>query len=509
MIFQRQQRSLFGEILDWMLTPLLLLWPVSLALTWLVAHGIANKPFDRALEYNVQALAQFVTLQNGRLAFNLPQPARELLRADDADTVYYQVRGLRGEVFAGDRDLSAPVQPIDEPRPPTGAVRLRDDEVRGLDVRVAATWVRFATADTDQPPVQVLVQVAETRSKRSVLATEIIKGVMLPQFVILPLAVLLVWLALARGIKPLSQLEERIRARSPDDLSPLDETAVPMEVAPLVASVNDLLLRLQESVATQKRFLADAAHQLKTPLAGLRMQADLAQREGTSTAELKLSLQQIGRASIRATHTVNQLLALARAESSGTAFTAMQPCDLARITMEVVQEAVPRAMDKRIDLGYDGLAPGAPGVALQGHPTLLKEMIRNLVDNALAYTPSTAERPGIITARVLADAFGGIALLQVEDTGPGIPEAERELVFQPFYRALGTGADGSGLGLPIVLEIARLHSARVSLEDALPGRRPPGTRFTVRFATSLATASTTTGEGRPPGAGGDGLQHHR
>ncbi|RYY60755.1 MAG: sensor histidine kinase, partial [Comamonadaceae bacterium] len=204
-----------------MLTPLLLLWPISLALTWLVAQGIANKPFDRALEYNAQALAQFVTLQNGRLAFNLPQPASELLRADDADTVYYQVRGLRGEVFAGDRDLPSPVLPADEPRPPTGAVRLRDDEVRGLDVRVAATWVRFTTLDPEQPQVQVLVQVAETRSKRSVLATEIIKGVMLPQFVILPLAVLLVWLALARGIKPLSQLEERIRARSPDDLSPL------------------------------------------------------------------------------------------------------------------------------------------------------------------------------------------------------------------------------------------------------------------------------------------------
>ena len=136
-----------------MLTPLLLLWPISLALTWLVAHGIANKPFDRALEYNVQALAQFVTLQNGRLGFNLPQPASELLRADDADTVYYQVRGLRGEVFAGDRDLPLPIQPADEPRPPTGAVRLRDDEVRGLDVRVAATWVRFAAADIDQPQV--------------------------------------------------------------------------------------------------------------------------------------------------------------------------------------------------------------------------------------------------------------------------------------------------------------------------------------------------------------------
>ncbi|MGZ5182902.1 MAG: sensor histidine kinase N-terminal domain-containing protein, partial [Ramlibacter sp.] len=249
-LFQREQRSLFGEILDWMLTPLLLLWPVSLALTWLVAQSIAGKPFDRALEYNLQALAQQVNVQDQRVVFYLPQPAREMLRADDSDQVYYQVRGPRGELLSGEREFPAP--PDDE-RPTAGEIKLRDDEVRGLDVRVAYTWVR-----PDLPGgALVLVQVAETREKRSVLATEIIKGVMLPQFVILPLAVLLVWLALVRGIKPLSQLEERIRARKPDDLSPLDDKAVPLEVAPLVSSVNDLLTRLKDSIATQKRFLAD------------------------------------------------------------------------------------------------------------------------------------------------------------------------------------------------------------------------------------------------------------
>ncbi|HSV44156.1 MAG TPA: sensor histidine kinase N-terminal domain-containing protein [Ramlibacter sp.] len=474
-IFQREQRSLFGEILDWMLTPLLLLWPVSLALTWLVAQSIAGKPFDRALEYNVQALAQLVVVQNQRAVFSLPQPARELLRADDSDHVYYQVLGARGELLSGERDLPAP--PEDE-RPLVGEVRLRDDEMRGLDVRVAYTWVGL-----DLPGAQpALVQVAETREKRSVLATEIIKGVMLPQFVILPLAVLLVWLALVRGIKPLSQPEERIRARKPDDLSPLDDKTVPLEVAPLVSSVNDLLTRLKDSIATQKRFLADAAHQLKTPLAGLRMQADLAQREQFNTQELKQSLKQIGRSSIRATHTVNQLLALARAESGGATL-ARQPCDLAQLTMEAVQDSVPRAMDKHIDLGYDGAQPGASGVVLEGNRTLLKEMIRNLLDNAISYTPSSPQQPGVITARVLATPLGSV-LLQVEDSGPGIPVAERELVFQPFYRALGTNVDGSGLGLPIVREIANQHDAEIQLEDAHPGQLPPGTRVIVRFATS-------------------------
>jgi len=472
-IFQREQRSLFGEILDWMLTPLLLLWPVSLALTWLVAQGIANKPFDRALEYNAHALAQLVTVQKGKPHFNLPQPASEILRADDSDTVYYQVTGPRGDLLSGERELP---QPPEDELPTIGEVRLRDAELRGLEIRMAYIWVRLPLPDA---PL-ALVQVAETREKRSVLATEIIKGVMVPQFVILPLAVLLVWLALARGIQPLNQLEERIRARDPDDLSPLDHKTVPLEVAPLVDSVNDLLQRLNDSLATQKRFLADAAHQLKTPLAGLRMQADLAQREGTNTEELKRSLQQIGRSSIRATHTVNQLLALARAESS-SAQMALVPCDLARLTVEVVRDSVPRALDKCIDLGYDGAEPGSPGVWLDGNPTLLKELVRNLVDNAINYTPSSAEKPGVITARVLADTFGRILLLQVEDSGPGVPEAERELIFQPFYRALGTDADGSGLGLPIVLEIARQHSAEITVEDAHPGQQPPGACFTLRF----------------------------
>ncbi|WPB56917.1 sensor histidine kinase [Xylophilus sp. GOD-11R] len=465
-----------------MLTPLLLLWPVSLALTWLVAQGLADKPFDRALEYNVQALAQLVSLHEGRVQLNLPQPAGELLRADDADTIYYQVRNGDGEVLSGERDLALPPSTEDSRPPPTGEVRLRDAELRGLSLRVASTWVRFTPPQAGAPQVQVLVQVAETRSKRSVLATEIIKGVMLPQFAILPLAVLLVWLALARGLKPLSELERRIRARRPEDLSPLDDRTVPLEVAPLVTSVNGLLGRLQESVATQKRFLADAAHQLKTPLAGLRMQADLAQREGTSTEELKRSLQQIGRASKHATHTVNQLLALARAEVAGKAAFPKHPCDLALITIEVVQNSVPRALEKRIDLGYDGPPAGLAGAVVPGNPTLVAEMLRNLVDNAIAYTPSSETEPGVITVRLLLDPLTGFAVLQVEDSGPGIAEAERERVFQPFYRVLGSGVDGSGLGLPIVLEIAALHGAEVTVEDAHPGRQPPGARFSIRFS---------------------------
>jgi two-component system sensor histidine kinase TctE len=472
-IFQREQRSLFGEILDWMLTPLLLLWPLSLALTWLVAQNIAGKPYDRNLEYNVVALARLVTFNHQKAQFNLPLPARDLLRANDLDTVYYQVLGTRGEYLSGEKDLPPP--PANE-NMLAGEVRMRDVDFRDTELKVAYTWVN---PDGTSGPA-ALVQVAETMEKRSVLATEIVKGVMLPQFVILPLAVLLVWLALVQATKPLHRLEERIRARKPDDLSPLDVAAVPLEVVPLVASVNDLLQRLKESIATQKRFLADAAHQLKTPLAGLRMQADLAQRENASAQDLKQSLRQIGRSSIRATHTVNQLLALARAETSG-AVLERQRCDLARLTMEVVRDSVPHAMEKAIDLGYEGLEPGTKGVWIYGNPTLLQELVRNLVDNAMKYSPSSKEKPAIVTARVLADPISKRPMLQVEDSGPGIAAAERALIFQPFYRVLGSDTDGSGLGLSIVQEIASKHGATVRVEDGKPGQATPGTCFTVCF----------------------------
>ncbi len=467
-LFQRERRSLFGEILDWMLTPLLLLWPISLALTWLVAQNIAGKPFDRALEYNVQALAKLVVVKNNQVQFNLTGPAREILRADDTDLVYYQVLGTRGEYLSGERDLPLP---SNEDMAFEGEVRLREDVMQGQEVRVAYTWIKV-----DVPGARpMLVQVAETLEKRKTLATEIVKGVMVPQFVTLPLAVLLVWLALVRGIKPLAQLEKRIRARKPDDMSPLDDTTVPEEVAPLVSSINDLLSRLKVSQTTQRRFLADAAHQLKTPLAGLRMQADLAQRE-TDAEELKKSLKHIGQASIRATHTVNQLLALARAETTGRSL-AKQTVDMVLIASEVMADSVPHALEKKIDLGYEGPAVGEQNTTLEGNPTLLKEMLRNLLDNAIAYTPEN----GRVTLRLLTDRFSGVLVLLIEDSGPGIPESERELVFQPFYRTLGTNVDGSGLGLAIVLEIANQHDAAISIEDA-EAPNSPGTRITVRFA---------------------------
>ena len=473
-IFRREQSSLFAEILDWMLTPILLLWPISLVLTWLVAQGLAGKPFDRALEYNAIALSRLISIEDHKARFQLDQTAHQLLRAAESDAVYYQVTGPDGALLGGDAALPQPEDIGEEYG--NGRPFLREVQAKGHTLKVAAVWVQLPQA----PGHPALVQVAETLDKRQQLATEIVKGVMLPQFAILPLAVLLVWLALVQAIKPLHRLEERIRARDPEDLSPLEAQTVPIELMPLVSSVNDLLLRLTDSIATQKRFLADAAHQLKTPLAGLRMQADLAQREGASAEDLKLSLRQIGRSSVNATHTVNQLLSLARAESSGVVLQHV-PCDLAQIAVDVMHDCAPRAMAKFLDMGYEGPQPGTPGTVISGNATLLQEMLRNLVDNAINYTPSTQEAPGVITTRLLVDPFSRVVVLQVEDSGPGIALAERELVFQPFYRALGTRTDGSGLGLPIVLEIARQHAATVSVDASRPGHSPPGACFTVRF----------------------------
>jgi two-component system sensor histidine kinase TctE len=327
------------------------------------------------------------------------------------------------------------------------------------------------------------VQYAETLDKRSRLATEIVKGVILPQFLILPLAVVLVWLALSKGIGPLNALQRRIRERDSGDLSPIDEFEAPEEVGPLVASINDLLQRLDQSLVLQKRFLADAAHQLKTPLAGLRMQAELVGREidaGRSDPQaLKAALRQIALSSQRAAHSVNQLLALARAEDRARAMS-FEPVDLAALTQEAVHDLYPKAQDKRIDLGYEGADPGG-AARMPGQPVLLGELVRNLVDNALQYTPVG----GTVTARVLPDPFGQVLVLQVEDSGPGVPEAERALVFQPFYRALGTGVDGTGLGLAIVQEICRSHGAEVTIDVAHPRPTQPGqglgALFTVRF----------------------------
>jgi two-component system sensor histidine kinase TctE len=471
------QRSLFGEILDWMLVPLLLLWPISIAITYVVAKNIANQPFDRALDDRVTVLAQQVKEIDGRLTVPLPASTRDMLRADDVDNVYYQVRAPDGAVVDGDRDLPLPKVEDDEP---PWSVRLRYDNMRNTEVRVAAVYVNLPANAPDAESRLALVQVAETLDKRVELANQIIKGVILPEFIILPIALALVWFALSRGLKPLVELQQHIRARRTDDLSPIDSSHVPEEITPLVGSLNYMLEQLSQSIQMQKRFIADAAHQMKTPLAGMRMQSELALRQ-SSADEIHRSLEQLAKSSESATRLVNQLLALARAENQSPQTSPFLPIELSELARSVVQDWVQMSFARRIDLGFE--QPGHP-LMVQGNPTMLRELLVNLVDNALHYTPAG----GTVTVRVRADAERGLAILEVEDTGPGIAPSERAHVFERFYRILGSHIQGSGLGLAIVREIAQQHGAEIEIYNNphILDKAAPGALFRVSLPMSAS-----------------------
>ena len=486
------QRSLFGEILDWMLVPLLLLWPISIAITYLAAQSIANQPFDRALEDKVTVLAQQVRETSGVLGGRLPGSARDILRADDVDNIYYQVVGPGNEFFDGDRDMPAPVE---EETPQPWSIQFRSETIHHVDVRIAHTWIDLrrvgsggsaslaangspgsSPGSAGSAPRLALVQVAETLDKRSLLANQIIKGVILPEFIILPIALALVWFALARGLAPLAQLQQRIRARRPEDLSPIDSGQVPEEISPLVASLNDMLARLSQTIQMQKRFIADAAHQMKTPLAGMRMQSELALRQ-TSQDEIRRSLEQLSKSSAAATRLINQLLTLARAENQTPEATPPVLIELSELARRAVQDWVTTSFALKIDLGFE--QPGQP-IMVRGNATMLREMLNNLIDNALRYTPAG----GSVTVRVRTDTARQVAMIEVEDTGPGIAPAERSHVFERFYRILGSNVEGSGLGLAIVREIARQHGARVdiSANPHVQDACHPGSVFRVTLA---------------------------
>ena len=475
------RHSLFGEILDWMLAPLLLLWPMSIAITYLVAKSIANQPFDDALEDRVTVLGQQIRSVGGKAAGQLHPSGRDILRADDVDSVYYLLAGPGGELLDGDRDLPRPRLDAADEHARSGAVEFRNDSIHGTPIRVAYTYVNLDPLHERalQPPLEpplALVQVAETLDKRAHLAGEIIKGVILPQFIILPVILALVWFALSRGLSPLAELQERIRARSSDDLSPIDSRQVPEEISPLVGSLNDMLGRLAQTIDMQKRFIADAAHQMKTPLAGMRMQSELALRQ-VDPGEIHRSLEQLAKSSESATRLVNQLLALARAENQPHAGLAFEEIELGALAVSVVQDWVQASFAHDIDLGYE---PHDEAVVIAGNAMMLRELLSNLIDNALRYTPAG----GSVTVRVRGGGSSGEhALLEVEDTGPGIAPAERAHVFERFYRILGNSASGSGLGLAIVREIAGQHNAEVDIfnNPRSLSKKFPGSLFRLTF----------------------------
>lgn len=438
--------SLLGEVLLWIFTLLLFLWALSVVMTYQVAGSIANQPYDVTLANEVAALAKLVSYDGQRVRLDFPGAAGELLHTDAKDKVLFNVTGLAGERVAGDGDLPW----IDPPENGEGGVRFRNDEVGGEDMRIAYQFVPVVGSGR-----LVLIQVAETRHKRQALAASIVSGVIVPQFVIVPLAVLLVYLGLTHGITPLQRLQRELGNRRPADLSPVSVAGLPEEIKPLIESMNAVMRRLDDNLLAQRRFIADAAHQLKTPLTGLRTQTELALRE-TDPEALRRALRHVARGSERMSHLTQQLLSLARAEATSEQPGQFRKIDLAALVRQVAADAADPALAKSINLGFED---GESTATVIGSEFLLREMLANLIDNAIKYTPPKGE----IALRVLGS---DPVRLEIDDSGCGIHVSERERVFERFYRVIGVDAEGSGLGLAIVREVAELHGGTVSIGDS-------------------------------------------
>ncbi|MFN7287681.1 MAG: ATP-binding protein [Burkholderiales bacterium] len=462
---REEQNSLFGEILDWMFSPMVLLWPLSVLLILPLARTLADAPFDRALYERTEGVVRQVQQMTPRGSLTPPRStAPQLLPGMTVATeegLVLQVIAPSGQLLAGVADFPSPGL-YDVPEP--GRIKLRTVTFRGTDMRVGYA---FVDDGRHEDGATTLVQVAEPLDDRTLLTNEIIKGVIFPQLLILPVSVLLVWFGLWRGLAPIRALQQRLRARAPDDLSPVDRRGTPEDIAPLIDAFNELLQRMHLNLESQRRFIASAAHQMKTPLAGMRTQSELALRE-TDPRELRERLEQIALGSQRATHLISQLLALARTESPQQ-LGPRSPVDLAELARDTLTPWIDSALDRRIDLGLEA-ARGT--VLISGHAVLLRELINNLVDNALRYCP------GGSTVTVKVQEAGDSVVLIVEDNGPGISTDERDRVFERFYRVLGNQAAGSGLGLAIVKEIVDQHEASIELEQTWPGG---GARFCIRF----------------------------
>lgn len=483
--------SLRAKLLRWLLVPLGLLWLADAFGTYLSTRRTVDAAWDRSLYASVLAIAEHITLVDGRPVVDMPPLALEVLDTEAQDRIYYKIAYRLGDgpetYLTGYPDLPAPSAPMEtvlgvgyewaatavpESPDPVSAMRaatpgpsFANADFHGYAIRVATLRRDFPTA----PPTEVLVQAAETVGGRSHLMRVMVARELAVQAGAILLAVLAVWFGVSRGLLPLRNLSAQLTRRSASDLAPLPLEQVPHEAAPVVASVNDLMVRLQETLASQDRFIADASHALRTPLAVLRSEADLALRL-QDPEELRVAVGQLRDHVHASSHLASQLLTLARVGRRGEHAPAV-PFDLAVAARDTCASLVPAALERGVDLGY----AGEESVEVRGREQELREVIGNLVDNALRY----GKRPGLIT--VSAQRDGAQAVLAVEDDGPGIPPGERERVLEPFYRPAGSSGDGSGLGLAIVKEIAAGHGATLRL-DSNPGGR--GLRVELRFPAS-------------------------
>ena len=453
-------RTLRSRLLLWVSGPMLALWVISTLVDHEVAKGFVNLNYDRALLDTALDLGRNVRESGDRPYIDLPPSIIELLISGQQGRLYYRVKNSNGEYITGDPDLPGPPEDAQ-----TDRVTYYDAVYRGSPIRAVAVRVPIRPGSGRGA---ILIHVAEKSTLRADSARQIMLRMMIPQAILVLIATLAVWFGVGLGLRALTSIRTEIENRSHVDLSPIVDTGAPIEVRPLIRAMNDLLSRLSASLAAQQRFIADAAHQLRTPVAALKAQTELAIRQ-VRDDEAKATLKDLHMAADHATRVVNQLLTMARAEPGSHRSVMRQPVDLKTLACEVAGEWVPRALSRKIDLGLDETSVPAE---ISADPFLIREMLNNLIDNSLNYTPSE----GHVTVRTRQQ--DDRAILEVEDDGAGIPADEREKIFERFYRLPDNGPEGCGLGLAIVREIAQGHQATVAVHTGAGGR---GTRMVVTF----------------------------
>jgi len=438
------------KYLVWLVISLLGLMLATITISTFLVEQAIDAPFDEKLNDFVRVLANEVRADGADVAVR--PGALQMLRTDRGDRIFYALRDPNEIVVAGEAAMaSVPVLPS------SGSPVLHDGQVGDEPVRVATLQI----PDPRDAQRQLTVQVAETLNKRIAL-TETLRtqAIALPQMLVLVIAILLIIYGYTYVLRPMQELRTLIDARGTNDLSPLDPGAAPQDLRPLIRSINGLMERLAASVAAQRRFIADAAHQLRTPLAGIKSQTERALIE-RDPAAVRAALLQLAKGTDHATELANRLLSLARA---GTPLTAPPvDVDLIAVVRDTLAEYLAQALTRRQEIGFEGPGGGMRCV-VRGDALLLREMLANLVDNALRYSPDGSH----VTVSLAPSDEGKGYMLAVMDTGPGIAPAERERVFEPFYRGADAVAPGTGLGLAIVRTIAAAHNAVVLLGDG-PG----------------------------------------
>ena len=462
--------SLRGQLLRWLILPLVLLVALNAVSLYRDALEAADVAYDRSLLSSTRALAERVSVQDGKVVANVPYVALDSFETDTLGRIYYKVTGLQGETVSGYDDL--PPVPKNVPRTDLypALVRFYHATYNGERVRIAAL---LQPVYDDSMRGIALIQVGETLDARQALSRDILLSTLLRQALLVLAVAAMVWFAVRLVLRPLMLLKNEVETRALSDLSNIDPALVHKEVRPLVAAMNGAMARTQDLIASQRRFIADASHQLRTPLAVLKTQAELALRENDPAA-MRAIVGSIAGTTDGAIHLANRLLTLARIEHGGGSVPAA-PVSLADVARQVGLELALPAVQKGIDLALE--ADADDQTTVPGQALLLHEMVSNLVDNAIRYTPAG----GSVLLQV--GRAGNEVLLAVSDSGPGIAAGDVDKVFMPFYRAQATleaNPGGTGLGLAIVRDIATLHGASVTLGESGQG---PGLTVTVRFNT--------------------------